>query len=165
MRWFKVLVLALGLLPATLMAAGKVAVLDVEGAIRASKQVKELQAQLAEQFAGDRQRLQSLADEGNALKEKLEKEGDFLSADERKALVVQVQQKFKAFQQLKKGLQKQTQEQERVFLNQLRPKVEEILKELVEKHDFELIFNKRALVYSKPAVDITSQVVEALNKQ
>lgn len=158
------LLLALVMTVPMLANAANVAVLDVEGAIRASKQVKELRAQLTEQFAGEQERLKGLADAGNALKQKLEKEGDFLSEDERKTLVQQIQQKFQAFQQLKASLQQESQKQERAFLEQLRPRVEEILKVLVEKNDIELIFNKRALVYTTPQMDLTAQVIEELNK-
>ena len=166
MKLLKSLLVVCFMLPALVMAAsGKMAVLDVEGAIRASKQVKELRAQLQGQFAAEQQRLKLLAEEGNALKEKMQKESDFLSEDERKSLLIEVQQKFQAFQQLKKNLQQQAQQQEQAFLKQLRPKVEEILKVLVEKHDIELIFNKRALVYTKPKLDLTAQVIEELNKQ
>ncbi|MEH6626302.1 MAG: OmpH family outer membrane protein [Motiliproteus sp.] len=159
------LLLTLVLMLPMVATAENIAVLDVEGAIRSSKQVQVLRAQLTEQFAGDQKRLKSLADEGNTLKQKMEKEGDFLSEDERKTLVLQIQQKFQAFQQLKGDLQKESQKQERAFLEQLRPKVEEILKVIVEKNKIDLIFNKRALVYTQPQMDLTAQVIEELNKQ
>ncbi len=158
------LLLALVLTVPMLANAANIAVLDVEGAIRASKQAQDLRAQLSEQFAGEQERLKGLAEEGNALKQKLEKEGDFLSEDERKTMVQQVQQKFQAFQQLKASMQQKTQQQERAFLEQLRPKVEEILKVIVEKNGIDLIFNKRALVYTQPQMDLTAQVIEELNK-
>ncbi len=166
MKWLKALLMVLAVTPAMAIAAeGKFAVLDVEGAIRASKQVNELRSQLQAQFADEQERLKTLAAEGNALKERAQKEADFLSEDERKALVLEIQQKFQAFQQLKNSVAQQMKEQEQLFLQQLRPKVEEILKVLVEKNEIDLIFNKRALVYTRPMLDVTPQVVEELNKQ
>ncbi|MCW8885422.1 MAG: OmpH family outer membrane protein [Motiliproteus sp.] len=164
MKFVKLLLGAFLMAPMIAMAQNY-AVLDIEGAISASKQAKAVKEQLQLQQAGQRHQLMALAEEGNGLNKKLEKEADFLSEGERKALLLQVQKKFQQFQELKLQLQQETQKQEKAFLQQLRPKVEEILKVIVEKNKIDLIFNKRALVYTAPLYDLTAQVVEELNKQ
>ncbi len=165
MTWFKTAVAMILLLPALAQAEIKIAVLDVEGAILNSKQLQDARQQMESQFSDRRQQLEQLAEEGNQLKAKVEKEGDFLSADERKQLLLEIQSKFKQFQQMKQQLNQQVQQQEQQFLQQMRPQVLEILQTLVEKNDIDMIFNKRALVYGNPAMDLTAEVLEELNKQ
>ena len=142
-----------------------VAVLDIESAIRASKPAADFRAQIQQDFSAEQAQLRQLSDQGNALKEKLEKEADFLSQDERERLVEQVQAKYQEFQQLGNRLKQQTQQREQAFLEQLRPQVEAILEGLVKEREIDLIFNKNALVYVKPDLDLTAQVVEKLNQQ
>lgn len=159
------LLLASLCLPLSVFAADyKIAVVDIEAAISSSKQFQQWKSQLEGKYSKERDQLQSLATEGNQLKEKLQKEGDFLGEEQKKALVVQVQQKFQAFQQLKGALGQEMKNQEQQFLQQLRPKVEGIIKEMVDEQDIDLLLHRRALVYANPDVDLTMDVIAEINK-
>lgn len=156
--------LAVCLLP--VVAWGEtVAVLDIESAIRASKPAAAFRAQVQQDFTAEQAQLRQLSEQGNALKEKLEKEADFLSQDERERLMGQVQAKYQEFQVLGNRLKQQTQQREQAFLEQLRPQVEDILQGLVVEREIDLIFNKNAVVFVKPDLDLTAQVIEKLNQQ
>lgn len=164
MKLFKVALLGL-LLPTLALAEGRIAVVDMEGVIRASNQASAFTEQLRQEFAADEVSLRKLSDEGNALKEKLTKEGDFMNSGDRDALLAQVKAKYDEFQQLGNRLKQVTQDRERDFLKQLQPQVEVILQQLVDQEKIDVILNRRNVIYAKPELDLSPKVLELLNKQ
>lgn len=166
MQWFKrFLVLVLAIAPLTTFAKEyNIAVVDMEAAITASTQYKQWKSQLASKFAKEQEQLQKLASEGNSLKEKEQKEADFLSKEQRQELVIQIQRKFQQFQQLKAALAQETNRQKQLYLVQIRPKVETIVRDIVEKEKIDLLFHRRALMTVKPDLDLTNKVIDELNK-
>ncbi|MFT6917073.1 MAG: outer membrane protein [Motiliproteus sp.] len=164
MKNFKVALLGLLLLPALVLAEGRIAVLDMDAALAASKQAQSLRAKLQQEFVTEEAELRTLSEEGNALKAKLENEGSFMSDAERQKLSSLVQQKYKQFTSLGNQVKQATQVRERDFLQQLRPKIETIMKALVESEKLDMIVNKKGVVYVQPELDLTPRLVEELNK-
>ena len=164
MKAIKATLLGLLMLPALVLAEGRIAVLDMEAALAASKQAQTLREKLQQEFVAEESELRKLSEEGNALKEKLEKEGSFMSDDEREKLTALVQQKYKQFQGLGNKVKQETQGREREFLQELRPQIEVILQALVDADNIDIIMNKKGVVYAQPALDLTPKLVEELNK-
>lgn len=161
----RVLLIVLALAPFAAQAENyKIATVDMETAIASSTQYKDWKSQLASKFTKEQEELKRLADEGNALKEKEKKEADFLSKEQRKELVVQIQRKFQQFQQLKMAVGNETQRQEQQFLAQVKPNVEAIIRNLVEKEKIDILLNRRTLLFAKPDMDLTRRVIDELNK-
>jgi len=165
MKSLKGALLGLLLLPTLALAETRVAIVDMEGVIRASEQANTLREKLRQEFAADELALRKLSDEGNALKEKLAKEGDFLNSTDRDALLTQVKGKYEEFQQLNGRLKQAMQERERDFLEELRPQVEVILQQLVEQEKIDVILNRRSVIYANPDLDLSPKVLDLLNKQ
>ncbi len=164
MNAIKVALIGLLLLPALVLAEGRIGVLDMEGALAASKQAQTLREKLQKEFSAEEAELRQLSEEGSALKTKLENEGSFMSDDERQKLTALVQQKYQQFQRLGNRLKQETQGRERAFLQQLRPQLEVILQAIVEADKLDLIVNKKGVVYVQPNLDLTQRVVDELNK-
>jgi outer membrane protein len=164
MKAIKIVLIGLLLLPALALAEGRIAVLDMDAALGESKQGQALREKMQMEFAAEQAELRQLSEQGNALKAKLEKESSFMSDDDRKQMLSQIQKKYQQFQVLGNRLEQETQARERDFVQQLRPEVETILKAIVEADQIDIILNKKTVVYVKPAADLTPRVVEALNK-
>lgn len=164
MKAFKIALIGLLLLPTLVLAEGRVAVLDMEAALGASKQAQVLRQKLQLEFSAEEAELRQLSEEGNALKAKMEKESSFMSDEDRQAMMAQVQQKYQQFQALGNRIKQETQARERDFLQQLRPEVEKILKTMVESGQIDIIVNKQSVIYANPDSDLTPRVVEELNK-
>lgn len=164
MKTIKTALLGLLMLPALVLAEGRIAVLDIEAALSASKQAQTLRQKLQQEFTAEEAELRKLSDEGNALKVKMEKQASFMSEDDRNAMVADIQQKYQQFQALGNRIKQETQTRERDFLEQLRPEVEKILKAIIDAGKIEIILNKKGVIFAQPAVDLTPQVVEELNK-
>ncbi|MEH6652160.1 MAG: OmpH family outer membrane protein [Motiliproteus sp.] len=164
MKAIKLALIGLLLLPALVLAEGKIAVLDMEAALASSKQAAALREKIQLEFSAEEAELRQLSDQGNAMKAKLEKEASFIGEDERKQMMADIQTKYQEFQSLGKRIKQEAQSREREFLQQLRPEVETILKRLVEEQKIDIIINKKGVVYAQPAADLTPRVVEELNK-
>ncbi|OMH39166.1 OmpH family outer membrane protein [Motiliproteus sp. MSK22-1] len=168
MKLVKTLLAVLCLVPALAFAASeKLAVINEEAIIKGSRQVLEVKQQFREQFQAEFERLKKIRDEGRALKERLKKEADFLSEAERKSLIIEVQKKGGAFNQLQQNLALAEQQQLKQLLQQLGPKVDAVLQELSEKYDLDLIMKKQGVAYinTKTVRNLTTEVIEALNKK
>lgn len=164
MKTIKIALISLLLLPTWVLAEGRIAVLDMEAALSASKQAQSLREKLKQEFSAEEAELRTLSEEGNALKTKLENEGSFMSDDERQSLTMLVQQKYQQFQGLGNQIKQETQSREREFLQGLRPQIEVILQRIVEGEQLDIILSKKGVVYVKPALDLTPRLVEELNK-
>jgi outer membrane protein len=164
MKAIKTLAAALMLLPGLVWAEAKIAVLDMEAALSASKQAQVLRDKLQQEFTAEQEELRKLSDEGNALKDKLEKQGSFMSEDERKQLMAEIQLKYQQFQGLGNKVKKEGQARERQFLEELRPELEKVLKQIVEAEDIDVILHKKSIIYAEPNIDLTARIVEELNK-
>ena len=164
MKAIKMALIGLLLLPALVLAEGKIAVLDIEAALGASKQAAALREKIQLEFSAEEAELRQLSEQGNAMKAKLEKEASFIGEDERKQMMADIQSKYKEFQALGQRIKQEAQSRERDFLQQLRPEVEKILKRVVEEEKIDIILNKKGVVYAKPSTDLTPRIVEELNK-
>lgn len=140
-----------------------VAVLDVENAVRASQPAQAFRDKLKEEFAVEEQHLRNLSEEGNALKSKADKEGDFMSKEARQKLGAQIQAKYQEFQQYGQQLQSATKAREQEFLKGLKPDIEKIVQKLVEERDIDILLTKKAAVFVKPDLDLTPLVIERIN--
>ncbi|MEH6469608.1 MAG: OmpH family outer membrane protein [Halopseudomonas sp.] len=164
MKAIKFALIGLLMLPVLVLAESSIAVIDMEAALAASKQAQTLREKLQQEFAAEESDLRKLSEEGNALKAKLEKEGSFMSDEERQQLRTQVQQKYQQFQSLGNQVKQETQSREREFLQQLRPQIEVILQAIVDSDKIDVILNKKGVVYAQPTMDLTQRVVDELNK-
>ncbi|WP_243633881.1 OmpH family outer membrane protein [Motiliproteus coralliicola] len=156
--------LAALLLPGLALAETKIAVLDMEAALSATKQAGVLRDKLKQEFSAEENQLRQMSEEGNALKAKLEKENSFLSDADRRQLLGQIQKKFQEFQTLGNQLKQQRLAREQAFLVEMRPQIESILKELVKNREIDIILNRKSAVFVDPKLDLTPVIAEELNK-
>ncbi|WP_421866843.1 OmpH family outer membrane protein [Motiliproteus sp.] len=164
MKALKTVLLAVLLMPGFALAETKIAVLDMEAAISATKQAGVLREKMKQEFSAEEDQLRQLSEEGNALKAKLKKESSFLSDADRRQLLAQIQKKFQEFQTLGNQLKQQRLGREQAFLTEMRPQIETILKELVQTQEIDIILNRKGAVYVDPKLDLTPVVAEELNK-
>lgn len=164
MKLLKMLLLGALLLPGLVLAETKIAVLDMEAALSATKQASELREKLKQEFTAEETQLRQLSEEGNSLKDKLKQESSFLSETDRRQLMAQIQNKFQEFQVLGNQLKQQRVAREQQFLTDMRPQIETILKDLMKKEGIDIILNRKGAVYVDPQLDLTPKVAEELNR-
>ncbi len=104
-----------------------------------------------------------LNDEIRGLQEKLTKDGEVMSASEKRKVQKDVEDKQIDLQFMVNKLQKELNDRRQELLQQMVPKVDAVLKDLIELEGYDLILERGSLRYANPKHDITRKVTEKLN--
>ena len=98
------------------------------------------------------------------LKERLEKDGAMMNESEREKLTAEFQEKVKEFNFLKQRLDSTVAQRKQAFVERARPEVDAAVEELLKENDLDLILPSEAVVYVKPELNLTPQLLEKLNR-
>ena len=159
------------LFPVVLLAAGsafaelKIAVVNVQRAIGETEEAKVMIAKLESDLGADQTSVRNLNSEINQLQEKLIKDGDVMSDVEKRKLQKDIEDKQLDYQFQVNKLQKAVNERQQDIVGQMAPKLEAVLKDIIEREKYDLVLHRQNVLHVDPALDITAQVTEALNKK
>lgn len=164
---------ALALLAVLALGAGsavaeiKIASLDVLRAISDSEEAKSLFATVQQDLQSDQDALTTLQAEITELREKLTKDSEILSDTERRRLVNDIESKQADLQFQANKLRKEFNDRQQEIVSQIVPKLDAVLKDLVEIEGYDFIFNKnqQTVLYVNTKHDITRKVTEKLNEK
>lgn len=78
---------------------------------------------------------------------------------------LQFQKAFAEYQRQGQAMQQQRAEREQAFIAEMRPRLDKVIRELIEKEKYDIVITKQATVYTADSVDLTPRVTELLNKQ
>lgn len=145
--------------------AEKIAVLGVQEALLASNAAAEFKKSLKAEFAKDEQKVLDLEKQVKATRDKVNKNKDLVSADELKKMRLQLQKTFAEYQRSGQALQQKRMQREQGFVSEMRPRLDKVIRGLIEKEGYDVVIAKQATLYATKQIDITAQVVELLNKQ
>lgn len=146
------------------VADTRVGVVDLRQALFSSNDAKSFSEVMQNEFAGDEKKVRETQEAARKLKERLEKDGAMMNESERNQLASEFQEKVKEFNFLKQRLDSAVNERKQAFLEEARPEVDEAVKELLEENDLDLILPSEAVVYVKPEMNLTSQLLDKLNR-
>ncbi len=163
--------LALRSLWLLILAAGpaaaelKIAVLDTQRALVASEEAQALLQQAQQELQAEEQAVKSLGEEIIANQEKLQTDGEVMSPTEQRRLQKDIEDKQIDYQFLVNKLQKQVNDRRQELLAQMVPKIDAVLKDLIELEGYDLIMERGNLRYVNTKHDITRKVTEKLNEK
>lgn len=169
MKLLRNLMLAAGLIsmPALTWAASnaptRIAVLDREAALLGTNAAQAAQDKLAADMKPQRDKLEQLRRDIKGMEEKFVKEAATMSERDKKALREQADQKANEFNTLIAQVQKRTQDAQQDLLNRLLPSMQAVLDEMRKTGNFDVIMDRRGVIYVDPELDLTKRVVERLN--
>ncbi|MCG7201542.1 OmpH family outer membrane protein [Marinobacter pelagius] len=159
------------LLAAALMAVSlpafaetRIGVVDLRQALFSSDEAKAFSETLQKDFAGEEAKVRQAQEEARKLQERLQKDGAMMNETERNELTGQFQQKVQEFNMLKQRLDNTVAQRKQAFLENARPEVDAAVKELMEENELDLILPSEAVVYVKPEMNLTSQLLDKLNR-
>ena len=138
--------------------------MDLRQALFSSDDAQTFSQQLQRDFAGDEEKVRQAQEEARKLKDRLEKDGSMMNESERNKVAGEFQEKVQEFNFLKQRLDATVNQRKQQFLENARPEVDVAVKELLEEHDLDLILPSEAVVYVKPEMNLTSQLLDKLNK-
>jgi outer membrane protein len=162
-RMVALISLAVALLVPQIVNAEAIVVLKPEQAMFATDKAIALGQQLSAQLKPQTSRLDDMAQELQALRQRLQADKDLLSSAEVEALESQIQILGNEHQQLNNYLANIKGQTEQEFLAKMRPVLDKVLRQLIEANAISLIINGQSTIYHTAAMDITSKVVELLN--
>lgn len=146
------------------VAETRVGVVDLRQALFSSNDAKSFSEAMQKDFANDEEAVRETQEAARKLKERLEKDGAMMNENERTKLAGEFQEKVKEFNFLKQRLDSTVNQRKQAFLEEARPEVDAAVKELLEENDLDLILPSEAVVYVKPEMNLTSQLLDKLNR-
>jgi outer membrane protein len=146
-------------------ATQKIAVLDMAAALFNSDIAKKVEEELKTETSEDEGKIRALAEEATTLQEKLQKDAAVMSEAEQRKANEQLQEIGVQYQYLVEKVQALVEQRRQQFQETYSPNLVEAIKSIVEEENFDFVYRKEAVLYSKPAYDITARVTEKLNSQ
>lgn len=143
----------------------KIAVLDTQRALIESEEAQALLAQAQEELQSEQDQLQALNDEIVALNQKLQTDGEVMSPAEQRKLQKDIEDKQIDLQFLGNKLQKEVNDRRQELLQQMVPKIDVVLKDLIDLEGYDMIMERGSLRYVNSKHDITRRVTEKLNEK
>jgi len=154
-----------GLLAATLsapvLANTKVVVADSTAALMASNEARKAVEKLQGELKPQRDRMDVLRKEVQALEQRFQKDAAVLSDKDKKDLEKQAQSKLSEYNNLAQVVQKRTQEVQNELLQRMLPKMEAAIDELRKAGNFDIIIEKKNVIFADTTVDITRKITES----
>ena len=143
----------------------KVAVVNTVQAIQQSEEATAFTEQLQQELAPEQAELQGLQQEINELRQRVQDEGDVMSADEQRKVARDIENKQIDLEFRAQKLQKDVQDRQQELIQVMGPKVQAIVNDLVEVERYDLVFERSNVGYVNPRHDITAKVTEKLNER
>lgn len=145
-------------------AETRIGVVDLRQALFSSNEAKTFSESLQRDFADDEAEVRQAQEAARTLKDRLEKDGAMMNESERSQLTTEFQEKVKEFNFLKQRLDSTVASRKQSFLENARPSVDSAVQELLEEHDLDLILPSEAVVYVKPEMNLTDELLDKLNR-
>lgn len=145
---------------------GKIAVVDVQGAILqtdiAQKRMGEIRDQ--DDYKKNKAEYDRLKSEGDSLLKTFQKDAAVMSQDQK----IAAQQKLSSMQgdldHVTSKLQQAEQTAGQALLQEMAPKVQEVLREIIEKEGIALLLQRNAVIHAEASYSITATVTDKLNQ-
>lgn len=147
------------------LAQLKVAVVNTVQAIQQSEEARAFTDALQQELAPEQTELQGLQQEIADLRQRVQDEGDVMSADEQRRVARDIENKQIDLEFRAQKLQKDVQDRQQELIQVMGPKVQAIVNDLVEVERYDLVFERSNVGYVNPRHDITAKVTEKLNER
>ena len=142
----------------------KIAVVDVQRAILNSEEAKRLLVQIQEEFRTDENKIGSIQTNAAALLERLQKDADVMSEDEKRRIQQEIESYNNDFVYERQKLQKAINTRQTELFSGTEAKIQRAIEDLVLKNDYDMILPRGAALYVGDLYDITRKVTEKLNE-
>lgn len=155
----------IGLIAGQAMAEGRIAIVNLQRAIVETTAAKErLQAVREEaDVVANMKAAEQLQAEGQAMIEKLQKDGPVMSVDQQENLKKRIQEKQADLEHIGRKLQAREQEVMQEIMQQAQQQARLIVQELIKAEGIGLLLDARSALHVDTSYDITAKVTQGLN--
>jgi outer membrane protein len=161
------LITGLGIAAAVLLSpaalANNIAVADSQAAVLASNLAHQTIDELNSTLKPQREHLEGLRKEITSIQDKFKKDGSVMSDADKKALQLQAQSKLNDYNGTAEGVQRRIEEAQTAMLKKVMPKLESIIEDLRKEGKYDVIVEKKYVIWASPDADLTKKITERLN--
>jgi outer membrane protein len=158
--------LVLMLLPVSVFAQGKIAVLSVQEAILNTQLATEKMEELRNtpDYKEDKAEFDKLKAEGIALYERLQKDGAVMSAEEQQSVQRQIASKSADIDHVRKKLQESEKRIAQGLMQVLGRSAQDVITALIQSEGIGLLLDRQAALHADSSYNITAKVTDKLNQ-
>lgn len=152
--------------PALSLAQGKIAVVDLQGAILQSDKAQEALEDVRSQasYSEDKAEFDRIQDELETLVQEFQKDAAVMSQEQQMAARKRLASKQADLEHVTGKLQQAEKEAGQAILRQMSEQVQEILRDLIQAEGIGLLLQREAVVHADPGYSITAKVTDRLNQ-
>ena len=140
-----------------------IAVVDMQRAVLASDEAKVAVEAFRVAKQDDIDTITKLEVELKGIQEKIAKDGDVMSEEERRKLKNSFEEKATTYKFHRQNMQKAEQQELQNLAQKMEPKMQKALKAILDEKNFDLVLRPDMVIYSAPSADITKLLLEKLN--
>ena len=152
------------LIPSVISSELRVAVIDLEAAIEASKAAQAVEKQMDIEFEKEKRDLINLRMEIDDLEAMQTKESQTISEGKAEELKLKMKEKQTEYQLLFDLVSKQTEKRYGELVSGIDPLIQQAIKEVLESGEYDLIHSSNDILHFDPKLDISQKLTEKLNQ-
>lgn len=167
-KFLKMTIAALALtLPGMALAQGKIAVVNLQEAILQTDVAQKRLADVRNQddYKSDKAEFDKLKKEFDDLVAQFQKDAAVMSQEQQVAARQRLASKQSDLEHVTGKLQQAEQAAGQALLQELSPKVQEVLRELITTEGIGLLLPRGSVIHADPGYSITAKVTDKLNQQ
>lgn len=112
-----------------------------------------------------RKEIEKRKEDINILKQKLETQGSVINANEKSKMEEEVETKLGELKEIAEKSNLELRRQEQKFVRDILEEIQEVIRIYGKDNDYDLILDRRQVLYGPEGMDITNAVVEIINKK
>ena len=169
-QWSLALVaLALAAPSAPAQTPTKVGIINVQGAILATKDGEKARDAIRARFEPRAKEMEGRMAEVNRLRDQFSKGANTMSADAREKLSREIDDKQKKYQWDSEDMQNELQQEEQKLVNEIGQRMISIIDEFAKANTFAVVFDvsgqQSPVLWAATGIDVTTQIVELYDKK
>jgi outer membrane protein len=153
-------------MPALGWAEGKIAIFDLQNAIlqtdAAQARLKEVRGQ--EDYKKNKAEFDKIKSEGEEVVKSYQKDSAIMSEEQKAAAQQKITTMQEDLEHVAGKLQQAEQAAAQALFQEMGPKVQEVVREIIEKEGIGLLLQRQAVIHAEPSYSITEKVTDKLNQ-
>ena len=149
----------------TASAELNIAVVDVNEAVSQTQEAKDFLAQVQQELAPDQERIRELTAEKSRIEQRVERDGEVLSEEERLRLSEEYDRITSDLRYRAENYQKALERRRNELLRRMGPRVQAALDDLVQLETYDLVVPANTVIYANQKHDITRKLTERLDEK
>jgi outer membrane protein len=147
-------------------AESKIAVFDLQTAIlqtdAAQERLKELRNE--DEYKKNKSEFDRIKTDGEALVKSYQKDSAIMSEEQKATAQQKINSMQEDLEHVAGKLQQAEQAAAQAMFQEMGPKVQEVLREIIEKEGIGLLIQRQAVIHAEPSYSLTAKVTDKLNQ-